>query len=110
MKTKSLKIILESIPVLFMIALIPHITNDYLLTLIYTLIIGVCLFIKTEKLDSTFLILGFFIMIVSESIFISTGVEVFTRHTLLGLMPLWLPFLWSYSFVVMKRSVKIIEA
>jgi hypothetical protein len=24
-------------------------------------------------------------------------------------MPLWLPFLWAYAFVVIKRAIRIIE-
>ena len=48
-------------------------------------------------------------MILSEMIFISTGVEIFVRNTLFGLMPLWLPFLWGYGFVAIKRGIKILE-
>jgi hypothetical protein len=47
---------------------------------------------------------GFIFMTLSEYLFISTGVEVFERDSLFGLMPLWLPFLWGYGFVVIKRS------
>ena len=48
-------------------------------------------------------------MIISEAIFISTGVETFIRNSLFGLMPLWLPFLWGYCFVAMKRAIKILN-
>lgn len=93
-----------------MIALIPVIKNDYILTILYILIITISLFIKKEKNDVVFLIFGFCVMIISESIFISTGVEVFVRNSLFGLMPLWLPFLWAYAFVAMRRSLKILES
>jgi hypothetical protein len=43
-----------------------------------------------------------------EFIFIQTGVEVFQRNSLFDLMPLWLPFLWAYGFVVMKRSIVLL--
>ncbi len=102
-------ILLEVIPVLVMIGLIPLVKNDYFLVLIYVLIIVGSLFIKKEKGDFIFLIFGFIVMIVSESIFISTGVETFIRNSLFGLMPLWLPFLWAYVFVVMRRTLKILE-
>lgn len=92
-----------------MIGLIPLVGNDYLLTLIYIFIIFVSLkLINAKRKDYIVLVFGFFIMIVSEYIFISTGVETFTRKTLLGIMPLWLPFLWSYGFVAIKRSSEIL--
>lgn len=100
--------ILNASPVLIMIGLIPFIKNDYLLTLIYILISAVSLFIKRESKDIFFLILGFFVMIVSEPLFISTGVETFNRNSLFGLMPVWLPFLWAYGFVVIKRYIIIL--
>ncbi len=92
-----------------MIGLIPLIKNDYLLTLFYILVIIVSLVIKREKSDFIFMGVGFMAMIISESIFVSTRVEVFVRNSLFQLMPLWLPFLWAYAFVVMRRSLKIIE-
>ncbi len=93
-----------------MIALIPLIKDDPFLAIIYTAIILISLAIKREKGDVIFIIFGLVAMTVFESIFISTGVETFTRNSLFGMMPLWLPFLWAYAFVVMKRSIKIIEA
>ncbi len=92
-----------------MIGLIPLIENDYLLTLVYILIISVSLkLINAKRKDYIVLVFGFFIMIISEYIFISTGVETFTRNSLFGIMPLWLPFLWSYGFVAIKRSSEIL--
>ena len=92
-----------------MIGLIPVIKNDYLLMFIYILIIVISLFVKKEKNDILFLIFGFFIMIFSELFFISTKVETFNRNSLFGLMPIWLPFLWSCAFVAIKRSINILE-
>jgi hypothetical protein len=54
------------------------------------------------------LIFGFFIMIVAEYFFVMTGVETFRRNTLFGLMPLWLPFLWAYGYVAIKRAIEIL--
>jgi hypothetical protein len=92
-----------------MIALIPIIKDDYLLTVLYVIIIAVSLYIKKERNDITVFVFGFCIMIVSEYIFISTGVETFVRNSLFGLMPLWLPFLWGYGFIAIKRGIKILE-
>jgi hypothetical protein len=80
-------------PVLLMVGLIPLIRNDYILTALYGLIIIVSFFIKMEKNELTLFVFGFVVMTISESLFISTGVETFTRNTLFGIMPLWLPFL-----------------
>ena len=105
---KIISILGEAIPLIIMIDLIPFITNDDVLTLIYICIIATGLIIKKEKNDFLILIAGFFIMVLSESFFISTGVETFTRTSLLGIMPLWLPFLWAYAFIVMRRSLAIL--
>ena len=106
---KISKIFVNAIPVLVMIGLIPLVQNDYLLTVIYIGIIAVALLLKRERNDLLFLVFGFFIMIISEYLFISTGVETFIRNSLFGLMPLWLPFLWAYGFVAIKRSVGILN-
>ncbi len=107
---KTLRIFIQSIPVLIMIGLIPLVLNDYLLTLLYIVIIIAALSVKKSEKDFIVLLSGFFIMIISEYIFVSTGVETFTRNTLLGLMPIWLPFLWGYSFIVISRSLDILKS
>lgn len=106
---KVLKIFLNSIPILLMIGLIPLIKSDYILTMIYVAIILISLFIKHVKKDIIVLVFGFIVMIIFEYIFISTGVEIFVRNSLFGLMPLWLPFLWGYGFVAIKRSLEILD-
>ena len=106
---KILGIIANAIPAIIMIALIPFIKNDYWLTGIYALIIIIYLVLRREKNDMLFLILGFIIMLISEYIFIKTGVEQFNRKSLLGIMPLWLPFLWANAFVVIKRAIVILS-
>ena len=109
LKNKVINIVLNIIPILIMIGLISFIQSDYLLTVIYIIIILISFFIKKEKGDVFIFIFGFFVMIISEIIFVSTGVETFVRNTLFGLMPLWLPFLWGYGFVAIKRGIKIFE-
>ncbi len=106
---KVSKILLNSVPILIMIGLIPLVKNDYTLTGIYVAIILLALFIKKERNDVRIFFFGFFAMIISEIIFTSTGVETFLRASLFGLMPLWLPFLWGYSFIAIKRAIKILE-
>ena len=106
---KLLKILIEALPIILMIVLIYFIKNDYLLAGIFILIITVSFLIKYENKDHFFFIFGFIIMIVSESFFISTGVETFNRNSLFGIMPIWLPVLWAYAFVIMKRAICILK-
>jgi len=106
---KTLAIAREIVPVLAMITLIPFVADDYLLTLIYILMIAALLRLRCERHDFLALGIGFFFMLISESFFINTGVETFARHTLFGIMPLWLPFLWAYGFVVIKRTMRIVD-
>ncbi len=103
------KVLLNILPVLVMIGLIPLIQNDYLVTLLY--IVLIILSFKIQKTKNDFLVfwVGLIGMTLSEYIFISTGVETFTRNSLFGLMPLWLPFLWAYGFVAIKRSIEILN-
>ena len=106
---KVKQIFLNMIPVLIMIGLIPFIANDYFLTGIYVVIIFASFLVKKEPKDIFVFIFGFITMIVVEYIFVTTGVETFVRNSLFGVMPLWLPFLWAYGYVAIKRSVLIIS-
>ena len=106
---KSIAILKETLPIFLMVGLIPVVKNDYFLTVLYSIIIC-CMFVITrKKYDSVIFITGFVSMTFFESIFLMTGVETFIRNSLFGIMPLWLPFLWAYGFVVMKRSLNIIQ-
>lgn len=89
--------------ILVMLSLIPPVQNDYLLTAVYGVFIALALISKKERADLLFLILGFFGVILGEYFFVRTGVETFNRNSLFGIMPLWLPFLWSFIFLAMKR-------
>ena len=103
------KIFLNAIPILIMIGLIPLVKNDYLLTVFYIGIIVLSLIvIKSRKNDLVAFIFVFVVITFFEYIFISTGVETFTRNSLFGVMPLWLPFLWAYGFVAIKRSIEVL--
>ncbi len=108
-KDKTLKMALNAVPVALMIALIPVLRNDYTLTAAYVVVISASFLARYEKKDALFFAFGFVIMIIAEYSFVSTGVETFARNSLFGLMPLWLPFLWAYSFVAMKRAIVILD-
>lgn len=94
--------------ILLLIGLIPLIQNDYLLAFIYSISIFIAAFLKRERGDLLFIVVGFIALFLSESFFILTGVETFNRTSLLGIMPVWLPFLWAFVFLVLKRSLWIV--
>ncbi|MBU1293141.1 hypothetical protein KJ819_03725 [Patescibacteria group bacterium] len=107
MKT-TLKIFLHTLPVLLMIGLIPLVLNDYLLTAIFFFISAAGLLIA-GKHDFLAFVVGLIGMTIAEYLFVSTGVETFERQTLFGVMPLWLPVLWGYGFVTIKRITAILS-
>ncbi len=107
---KTLKIIKEASPVALMVLLIPLITNDYYLALTYIGITVISFLIKRERNDILIFFFGLVAMTISETFFLKTGVETFHRATLFGIMPIWLPILWAYGFVAIKRGVRILES
>lgn len=109
MLTKTKLIVTYCIPIVVMIGLIPFVLNDYVLTAIYILFTAALLFIKSEKNDLLAFLFGLVGITISEAFFVGTGVETFLRESLFGLMPLWLPFLWAYAFVTIKRSLRILD-
>ena len=92
-----------------MVGLIPVVANDYILTALFGIVIGISFFTKREPNEHMIFIVGFILMIFFEYIFILTGVEVFYRNSLFGVMPIWLPLLWAYGFVAISRVVKILD-
>lgn len=109
MKIKIIKIVLNLLPVILMITLIPFIKNDYSLAAADIVIIIVAFLIKYEKGDDIFFLFGLVGMTVIEYIFLKTKVEFFLRYTLFKMMPLWLPILWGYAFVVIHRATRLLD-
>ncbi len=98
-----IQIIFYAAVVVIMLALVPTIKNDYALTGIYIVFILSAVVFKKERSDFMFLTIGLFGLMLGEYFFVSTGVETFNRNSLFGIMPLWLPFLWAFIFLSMKR-------
>lgn len=109
MSRKLTAVTAYSIPIILMIGLIPVVRNEYALTLIYAACIVALLNIRPERNDWLALIFGLLGITTAEWLFVSTGVETFTQHTLFGSMPLWLPFLWAYAFITIKRCLRILD-
>lgn len=93
-----------------MIAAIPYVTNDYLLVFLYILTPALLFKLAPERHDVIAYLTGLIGITIAELFFINTGVETFNRTTLLGVMPLWLPFLWAYAFMVIKRVLKLLSS
>lgn len=106
---KTATISLNVLPIVLMVGLVPAVPNEAVLSFVYVVIILAAFGMKRERNDGAVFIFGFFAMTVAEYFFVSTGVEVFARRGLFGLMPLWLPLLWGYGFVVIKRAVRILD-
>ena len=93
--------------ILLMILLIPLVKNDYILAIIYFLFILAVITTKKERMDIPFAVLGGGGMLFGEYVFLTTGVESFHRTSLFGVMPIWLPFMWSFIFIGIKRVFHI---
>lgn len=106
---KSLEIIIQASPVGLMVLLIPLLQNDYYLAGVYVLIIIAAFALQMKKNDLLIFFFGLVVMTISETFFLKTGVETFNRISLFGIMPIWLPLLWAYGFVAIKRGIKILE-
>ena len=96
-------------PVMIMVAMVPVISDDWQLLGVYTILLVLTLLLGHNKRDLIFFLFGFFLLALSELFFISTGVEVFQRDILLLGMPIWLPMLWGYAFIMMHRGVTLLE-
>ena len=94
---------------LVMVALIPLIRNDFLLAGIFILFIATTLLIRQDRKDLVFLGVGIVVPTIGEILFVATGVESFSRDVLVLGIPLWLPLLWGYIFIMMRRGVAALE-
>jgi hypothetical protein len=103
------RIVANALPVLGMIALVPLVEDDYVLSAIYVFIIIVALWVHHDKKDVIAVIFGFVMLFIAEYLFISTGVETFSRTSLFGIMPLWLPLLWAYAFYAIRRVLAAVD-
>jgi hypothetical protein len=103
------RIATSALPIIAVIALVPLVRDDLLLTGIYIVCIIVALALRQDKKDLVFLSVGFVGSAIGELLFIATGVEIFTRDVLIWGMPVWLPFMWGYIFIMMRRAALALE-
>ena len=94
-----------------MIGLIPLVRSDFILSAVYLCIAAGTLFIsKDVKKEILFFVFGFVLLAIAEIFFVATGVEVFQRDVLIAHIPIWLPILWGYSFIMIRRSIVALDA
>ena len=108
MNKNLIAISIYCVPIALMIGLISYVQNDYGLALLYIIFIIAIMLIKSEKYDLHALMLGVIVVTLFELLFVSTGVETFRNPSLFHLIPAWLPFLWGYAFVTIKRSLNLL--
>ena len=109
-KETLVRIVVQTIPVLLGIVLTYLFwRNSFLLTLIYLAAIAIILRIKYYSGDLFALLYGFLLGILVEVIGTSvSGYQSFTNPDFLGI-PLWLPIVWAYGLMAMKRIGIIIH-
>ena len=98
-----------ALTIVVMILAIPYVTNDYLLLFVYIFTPFLLFRFAPERYDIEAYLFGFVGITIAELLFIHSGVETFNRASLFGVMPIWLPFLWAYAFVVIKRTLKLLS-
>lgn len=106
----SWKIFLELIPIFIMFIFIRlFLMNNLILTSLMIITIIISLFVKYEKKEYILMIAGAVLMTLIEILFVNTGAEKFTNPLFFGI-PVWLPIIWAYGLVVMKRIVLLLNS
>ncbi|RJQ35580.1 hypothetical protein C4568_00835 [Candidatus Parcubacteria bacterium] len=93
------------LPVFVMILLIPLIKEDIAVIAIYIAISAGALILSKDKKELIFFSFGLILLTCTEMWFVATGVETFHRDLFFINIPIWLPLLWAYSFVMMRRAI-----
>lgn len=108
-KDAMVKIFLETVPIIIGVALTYFLwENNLLLTIVFTAMLTATLTIKRYPGDIFALIygsvLGFALEVFQTSI---AKFHSFSNPDILGI-PIWMPLVWGYGFVLMKRIGTII--
>jgi len=108
MATVTYRIFLHAFPIFIMIGLIPIVRDDVLLAFLFLGFSAISL-LRRWSSDIVFFLFGFIASAGFESLFVATGIEEFGRTSFFGVMPLWLPFLWGYVFIALRRIVPLLD-
>lgn len=102
--SKTSKIILETLPILFGI-LLSYLfwQNSVLLFILYLTLTLFLIYLHKDKSELIIFIYGVLIGIVVEVVGTQiSGYQSFTKPDFEGI-PIWLPLAWGYGFIAMKR-------
>lgn len=102
MKFKDL--LIQLIPLFFAFIIFLFTKNEILITIGIIILILITFKIKHYpgewKLVLTGIILGFLFETIGDTIY---KLQYWESATLLGLFPIWLPLLWGYGFIFIRR-------
>lgn len=102
--TKLFKILIETLPIFFGI-LLSYLfwQNNILLFIIYLILTLGLIYFRKDKIEFIIFIYGILIGAIAEVIGTQiSGYQSFANPDFAGI-PIWLPIVWGYGFVVMKR-------
>ncbi|OGF76773.1 hypothetical protein A3E62_00965 [Candidatus Giovannonibacteria bacterium RIFCSPHIGHO2_12_FULL_44_29] len=109
--TKTLKVFIETLPILFGI-LLSYLfwQNSFVLFIIYIALSVVLILRHRDNSEFAIFIYGIIIGGLVEVIGTQvSGYQSFTEPDFLGI-PMWLPVVWGYGFVAMKRIGIILKS
>lgn len=112
MKEKKRKnnksLIIEVILLIFSILLIGAIRQEILITFAMIILVFLCFFLEYHKREWTLFIIGMLLGVILElGGNLAYKLQYWNVDSLLGI-PLWLPLLWGYAFVFVRRIGNII--
>lgn len=107
---KLLKVLIETLPIIFGI-LLSYLfwRNNFLLFVIYIFLILLLIYIHKDKSELVIFIYGVVIGTIIEVIGTQiSGYQSFAKPDFGGI-PVWLPVVWGYGFIAMKRIGLILK-
>lgn len=108
---KFLKVFVETLPILFGILLsFLFWQNNVLLFILYIVLTAMLIYIHKDK--SEFIIFAYGVVIGAIVEIIGTrvsGYQSFANPDF-GVIPMWLPIVWGYGFIAMKRIGMVLQS
>ena len=104
MKIKLKELLIQLIPLFIVFIIMIFVNSEILYTILIILLIIASFLIKYYPGEWKILVLGFLLAIIFEVVFglISYRLQHWEQDSLFG-VPYWLPFLWAYGFVYIRR-------
>jgi general stress protein CsbA len=98
----------ELLPLFVGMLIVVFIKNEWLIAVVLLCVIGVSFYIEYHKYEWFVLVLGVLVGLVLEGVGIHFyKLQYWSEGSVWG-MPVWLPILWGYGFVFIRRVGNII--